>query len=69
MEYRLEVMPPPYSKPEELYDGIRSKAIYDFSLKESISISIRTSKIKGSLKYPGVYFAGGGYQYPAQYTV
>jgi hypothetical protein len=60
----LFVMPPPFSKPDGLDRGIRSKAVYDFSLKENMAISIRTSKIKGSLKYPGVYFSGGGYQYP-----
>src|SRR5215208_1345084 len=47
----LFVIPPPSSKLEESDQGLRSKAIDDFSLKESISISVRTSKIRGSLIY------------------
>jgi hypothetical protein len=56
----LFVMPPPSSTLEKM-KGIRSKSIDDFCLKNSMSISIRTSKIKGYLKYDGVYFSGGGY--------
>ena len=55
-------MPPPYSKPEGLNEGIRSKDVDDFSLKENMAISIRTSKIKRSVRYDGLYFAGGSYQ-------
>jgi hypothetical protein len=58
------LVPPPSSKLEILEEGIRSKDIDDFSLKDSISISIRTSKIRGSIIYDGVYYPGGVYTYP-----
>jgi len=58
------VMPPPYSKVVGLEEGIWSKDTDDFTLGKSISVSIRISKIRGSLRYHGLYFPGGPYIYP-----
>jgi hypothetical protein len=59
----LFVIPPPSSKLGEIGEGIRSKVIDDFSLRESISIWVRTSKIIGSITYDAVYYSGGYYEY------
>ena len=59
----LFVIPPPSSKLGEIGEGIRSKVIDDFSLRESISICVRTSKIIGSITYDAVYYSGGYYEY------
>lgn len=59
----LFVVPPPSSKLEKSDQGMRSKIIDDFSLKESISICVRTSKIRGSIIYDAVYYSGGFYEY------
>ena len=54
----LFVIPPPSSKLGEIGEGIRSKVIDDFSLRESISICVRTS-----ITYDAVYYSGGYYEY------
>jgi hypothetical protein len=45
--------------------SIMSRDINDFSPKNStFSITIRTSKIKGSIKHDAVFYPGGIFTYP-----
>jgi len=59
-------MPPPISKSKITEEGFISRA-HEHHLEKSISISIRVSKIRGSLEpnsMGSVFFHGGGYNYP-----
>jgi hypothetical protein len=52
------IIPAPISKPTSKDRQNIGSRVHDFSLNESISISIRVYKISGSIKYDAVFFSG-----------
>ncbi|MGH9972816.1 MAG: hypothetical protein ACRD93_02830 [Nitrososphaeraceae archaeon] len=55
---RLFIVPPPSSKIDSPARNVWSNAIDDFCLNDFNSISIRTSKISGTLTYDAVFYPG-----------
>jgi hypothetical protein len=60
----LFVIPEPIFRTGKREGLIKSRVSPDFSLDNSISVNIRISKIKDSIKYDAVYYSGGIYEYP-----